>query len=85
MTSSRPSGDASVPHGTVDGYTNHDCGCEPCSAAWARYMQEYRAKNGRLINARRRANRRAKRLTRLGQSYNLDDLIKEELNRPDLT
>ena len=85
MTSSRPSGDASVPHGTVDGYTNHDCGCDPCSAAWASYMQEYRAKNRRTINARRRANRRAKRLAHLGQSYDLDELIKDELGRTDLT
>ena len=30
-------------HGTANAYTNQKCRCEVCSAAWAKYMREYRA------------------------------------------
>jgi hypothetical protein len=28
-------------HGTVSGYTNLKCRCEPCRKAWREYMREY--------------------------------------------
>jgi hypothetical protein len=31
-------------HGTVNGYTNHKCRCQPCRDAFAEYMAEYRNK-----------------------------------------
>lgn len=31
-------------HGTLGGYTNHRCRCEPCRRVWAEYHRHYRAK-----------------------------------------
>jgi len=31
-------------HGTVNGYTNHKCRCQPCRDAFAEYVREYRTK-----------------------------------------
>jgi hypothetical protein len=28
-----------VVHGTTDGYNNHGCRCESCSAVWSEYMK----------------------------------------------
>lgn len=85
MTSSNRSSDASVPHGTLDGYTNHDCNCPPCAQAWAGYMREYRRKNRLTINARRRAMRRARVMAATGEPYDMDELLAEEMQRNRLT
>jgi hypothetical protein len=31
---------ADVPHGTTGGYTNHDCRCDACRAAWREYKRK---------------------------------------------
>lgn len=33
-------------HGTVGGYTNHDCRCEPCREARRAYLRDYKARGG---------------------------------------
>lgn len=85
MPSSNQSSDQSIPHGTVEGYTNHLCGCELCLAAWAKYMREYRRRNRLTINARRRAMRRARRMAATGEEFDFDDLLDEEMRRHHLT
>jgi hypothetical protein len=35
-------GDGDTRHGTVNGYTNLDCHCQPCKAAWAAKMKDRR-------------------------------------------
>lgn len=87
MPSSPRSSDDDVPHGTIGGYTNHDCHCDRCSAAWAEYMAGYRSENRAYINARRRALRRANFLRACGHEPDLEALIEEEVGRdtPDLT
>lgn len=85
MSSSNQSSDASIPHGTVDGYTNHGCHCPECAQAWAAYMREYRRRNKLTINARRRAMRRARVMAATGEPYDLDELLAEEMRRNRLT
>lgn len=36
-----------IVHGTTDGYNNHRCRCEHCSAAWSAYMK-FRRKAERI-------------------------------------
>lgn len=79
MTCSNRSADASIPHGSVEGYTNHECNCPPCSEAWRVYMADYRAKNRVVINARRRARRRFSELVARGEPADLEALVEEEL------
>lgn len=85
MTSSRPCSDPSIPHGTVEGYTNHGCHGDECARAWAKYMREYRRKNRLTINARRRAMRRARVMAATGEEYDFDELLAEEMRRNRLT
>lgn len=85
MTSSDRSSDPSIPHGTLDGYTNHNCNCTPCAGAWAKYMREYRRRNRLTINARRRAMRRARVMAATGEPYDMDELLAEEMCRNRLT
>lgn len=85
MPCSNRSADQSIPHGTVDGYTNHDCNCDPCAGAWAGYMRDYRRRNGLTINARRRAMRRARVMAATGEEYDLEVLLDEEMKRNRLT
>jgi len=85
VTSSNQSADQSIPHGTIDGYTNHVCRCDLCMAAWARYMRDYRRRNRLTINARRRALRRARVLAATGEDFDFEDLLDEEMARHRLT
>ena len=85
MTSSDRSADRSIPHGSVEGYTNHGCHCPDCMSGWAAYMRDYRRRNKLTINARRRAMRRARVMAATGEEYDFDELLAEEMQRHRLT
>lgn len=75
-------------HGTVQRYRKHlrdgDDPCDPCRAAQARYMVEYRLGHPRNRSAESKARRiRQRALRRLGQEYpaRLEALMAEEAAR----
>lgn len=68
---------AEFEHG-LGGYTNHDCGCATCTAAWAEYQRAYRRENRERVNAQQRARRRVKRAAARGVALDYDEVLREE-------
>lgn len=51
-------------HGTTNGYNNWSCRCEPCKAAIAQYLREWRGARPESVDARARRVARRRFATR---------------------
>lgn len=68
-------------HGTIGGYTNNQCRCQPCRNAWATYVKKYRQENKTRLRKQIRARNRA--YTQLAKQYptQFKTLYTQELNK----